>query len=155
LNAKYLHTNLIAKDWRQLAAFYESVFGCTPVPPERDLAGESMERASGVRGAHSRGMHLRLPGFTNDGPTLEIFQYDDFVDATSPPANRIGFGHIAFAVDDVSAARTAVLTAGGTALGTVEVIAIPGVGQITWTYVRDPEGNIIELQHRRPLRSSG
>jgi predicted enzyme related to lactoylglutathione lyase len=58
-------------------------------------------------------------------------------------------------MDDVSAARTAVLAAGGTALGTVEVIAIPGVGQITWRYVRDPEGNIIELQRRRPWRSSG
>jgi hypothetical protein len=28
------------------------------------------------------------------------------------------------------------------------LVAIPGSGTITWTYLRDPEGNIIELQHR-------
>ena len=35
--ARYGHTNLIAKDWRALASFYQEQFGCTPVPPERDF----------------------------------------------------------------------------------------------------------------------
>jgi predicted enzyme related to lactoylglutathione lyase len=35
--AKYGHTNLIAKDWKALARFYEEQLGCTPVPPERDF----------------------------------------------------------------------------------------------------------------------
>ena len=147
---KYVHTNLIARDWQKLAAFYKTVFGCERVRPERDLAGESIERGSGVTGAHIRGVHLRLPGFGNEGPTLEVFQYSDTVDAPLPPANRVGFGHIAFAVADVAEARDAVLAAGGTAVGTVEVVTIPGAGTITWTYVRDPEGNIIELQRRTP-----
>jgi len=38
--ARYVHTNLIAWDWKRLAAFYQDVFGCVPVPPERDLSGE-------------------------------------------------------------------------------------------------------------------
>jgi hypothetical protein len=42
--AKYGHTNLIAKDWRALARFYEEQFGCTPVPPERDFKGSDLER---------------------------------------------------------------------------------------------------------------
>jgi hypothetical protein len=33
--AKYAHTNLIARDWRVLAAFYEGVFGCTFVLPQQ------------------------------------------------------------------------------------------------------------------------
>ena len=37
--ARYGHTNLIAKDWRALARFYEEQFGCIPVPPERDFGG--------------------------------------------------------------------------------------------------------------------
>ena len=82
--------------------------------------------------------------------TLEVFQYAETVVTPVPAANRAGFGHIAFAVDDVSAAREAVLAAGGGAVGTVEVVAIPGTGTITWTYTRDPEGNIIELQSRAP-----
>ena len=40
MSAKYVHTNLIAHDWRKLADFYLSVFGCAPVPPERDYLGE-------------------------------------------------------------------------------------------------------------------
>ena len=45
---KYAHTNLVAKDWRRPAAFYREVFGCVPVPPERDLCGEwqSKDRAT-------------------------------------------------------------------------------------------------------------
>jgi predicted enzyme related to lactoylglutathione lyase len=145
---RYVHTNLIARDWRRLAAFYESVFLCQRVLPERRLSGESMARGSGVDGASLEGAHLRLPGWGDDGPTLEIFQYSEHTEAPLPVANRVGFGHIAFAVDDVGAARAAVLAAGGTAVGTVETLTIPGAGRITWTYVRDPEGNIVELQRR-------
>ncbi len=150
MHPKYLHTNLIARDWRRLAAFYERVFGCIRVLPERHLSGESIERGSGVAGARLDGAHLRLPGFGSEGPTLEVFQYDEVADAPLPVANRAGFGHIAFAVDDVSAARAAVVAAGGSAVGTIEAVTIPGAGTITWTYTRDPEGNIIELQRRDP-----
>ena len=148
INARYAHTNLIARDWRRLAAFYENVLGCVPVPPERDLKGEWLERGTGVDGARIRGIHLRLPGHGANGPTLEIFGYDAIVEAPPPPANRVGYTHIAFAVDDVSKARDAVLAAGGSPLGTIESVVIQDVGTITVVYVRDPEGNIIELQHR-------
>jgi len=150
IHARYIHTNLIAKDWRRLADFYQQVFGCVPVLPERDLSGEWLERGSGVRDARLQGVHLRLPGFGDSGPTLEIFQYSESVDAPAPPANRVGFGHIAFSVEDVAAARAAVVSAGGSELGTVESIVIAGAGKITWAYVRDPEGNIVELQRRDP-----
>ena len=49
--ARYGHTNLIARDWRALAAFYEGVFGCVPVPPERDYAGTELEAGTGVKGS--------------------------------------------------------------------------------------------------------
>jgi catechol 2,3-dioxygenase-like lactoylglutathione lyase family enzyme len=135
---------------RRLAAFYQEVLGCTPVPPERDLAGEWLERGTGVRGAHLRGVHLRLPGYRENGPTLEIFGYDVVLGGPPAPANRVGFAHIAFLVEDVPLAREKVLAAGGSAVGTVETVLVPGAGRITWTYLRDPEGNIIELQRRDP-----
>ena len=150
---RYLHTNLIARDWQRLAAFYERVFGCVRVLPERHLSGESMERGSGVAGARIDGVHLRLPGLGAEGPTLEVFQYSQNVDAPAAVANRVGFGHIAFEVDDVAAMRNAVVAAGGATVGTLESVMIDGAGRITWTYVRDPEGNIIELQ-RRDLKDS-
>ena len=74
--AKYTHTNLIANDWRRLADFYQGVFGCVLVPPERDFQGEKLEAGTGIVGAHLRGAHLRLPGYGEDGPTLEIFNYN-------------------------------------------------------------------------------
>jgi len=43
IGAKYTHTNLIAEDWRTLANFYQHVFGCVPIPPERDFHGEKLE----------------------------------------------------------------------------------------------------------------
>jgi len=76
-SAKYAHTNLVARDWRSLARFYQDVFGCEPVPPERDYSGPDLAAGTGIPGAKLRGVHLRLPGHGADGPTLEVFQYSD------------------------------------------------------------------------------
>jgi predicted enzyme related to lactoylglutathione lyase len=146
LQARYVHTNLIARDWHALADFYQRVFGCSPVPPERDLSGPIVEAGTGVSGSHLRGMHLRLPGYGDSGPTLEIFSYTSLEDRPATAVNRPGFAHIAFSVDDVATAREAVLAAGGRAIGEVVTVQIASGAQVTWCYVADPEGNAIELQ---------
>ena len=144
--ARYGHTNLIARDWRALARFYTEVFGCVLVPPERDYRGPALEAGTGVPGAALAGVHLRLPGHGAEGPTLEIYTYSVRADAVRPEVHRPGFGHIAFVVPDVAAARAAVLAAGGSAVaGVVTLEPAPG-RRVTWCYVRDPEGNIVELQ---------
>jgi predicted enzyme related to lactoylglutathione lyase len=144
--AKYVHTNLIAEDWRSLANFYQGVFGCVPVLPERDYRGEKLEAGTGIPGAHLRGVHLRLPGHGDDGPTLEIFNYNILKSRGKTAVNRPGFGHIAFSVDDVTAAQKAVLEAGGHAVGEIVTLQTAAGAKVTWCYVTDPEGNIIELQ---------
>ena len=53
INARYVHTNLIARDWRALARFYQEVLGCVPVPPERDLSGPDMDAGTGIPGVAS------------------------------------------------------------------------------------------------------
>jgi len=63
-----------------------------------------------------------------------------------PRANECGFGHIAFAVDNVDEALKAVLAAGGGAVGEIASAKIESVGLIRLVYARDPEGNIVELQ---------
>ena len=161
MTAAYVHVNII---------------GYVPLLPERDLSGKWLDRAAGMDGVHIYGIHLKLPGYGNDasggrdtsgteksgnvhisGPTLEIFQYN------TPEKNRVreksciekdalpspdspGFGHIAFAVDDVSAAVEAVFAHGGSAVGERTVREITGAGIIDFQYVRDPEGNIVEVQ---------
>ena len=142
----FAHVNIVASDWRLLSRFYQEVFGCVPVPPERDLSGPDMDAGTGIPGAHLRGAHLRLPGRGDDGPTIEIFTYDVMPARPETAVNRPGFGHIAFSVDNVAAARDEVLAAGGRPVGEVVTVTLPGGAQVTWCYVTDPEGNIIELQ---------
>ena len=151
--ARYVHTNLVARDWRALAAFYERVFGCTPLPPQRDLAGPWLDRATGLSQAHARGIHLRLPGYGQAGPTLEIFQYGD--EAPLGPGktalrrhapDQPGLGHLAFAVDDVDAVCERIVAAGGGMLGEVVTVDIAGAGRIEFAYATDPEGNVVEVQ---------
>lgn len=144
--ARYVHTNLIARDWRRLADFYESVFGCVLVPPERDYSGPVLEAGTGVSGAALRGVHLRLPGGGADGPTLEIYSYSHEAEGPPPAVNRPGFAHIAFDVASVPDARRAVLDAGGRPVGEVVTLTTSVGRAVTWCYVTDPEGNIIELQ---------
>ena len=143
---RYVHTNIVAQDWRSLADFYMNVFGCTPVPPVRDLSGDWLEKATGIEGAHLRGIHLRLPGYGKDGPTLEIFQYDTEHGHPAPLVSRPGLGHLAFSVEDVWDVREAVLGAGGGEVGEVVSVNIPGAGVIEFAYLTDPENNIIEIQ---------
>jgi len=123
------------------------VFGCVPVPPERDLSGEWVDKATGINAVHIFGMHLRLPGYGDEGPTLEIFQYGTMPEHPDLKPNTPGFTHIAFAVDDVRAVAKTALNHGGSAVGALTVRKVPGVGLLTFQYVADPEGNIIEIQN--------
>lgn len=145
--ARFGHVNVIARDWRRLAEFYTAVFGCELVPPERDYGGEVLERGTGVPGASLRGAHLRVPGHGVTGPTIEIYTYGtNEARAAAPIANREGWGHIAFAVDDVAQAREAVLAAGGGQLAEVVTTRTADGRRVTWVYMSDPEGNLLELQ---------
>jgi len=145
--ARYIHTNLVARDWQRLAGFYESLFGCVPVPPARDYSGPIFDAGTGIKGARLTGMHLRMPGTGSTGPTLEIFNYSQLADGGPAPAvNRPGFGHIAFAVDSVEDARREFLAAGGTPVGEVVTLTTTAGSKVTWCYLADPEGNIVELQ---------
>jgi len=146
VKAKYVHTNLIAKDWRALARFYQDIFDCIALSPERHFKGKNLERGTGLPDAQLDGVHLRLPGFDGNGPTLEIFSYTQLQKRPVTAVNRPGFGHIAFEVDDVQKARDAVLAAGGKSVGEIVTLQVSTGARVTWCYVTDPESNIIELQ---------
>ncbi len=146
MKAKYKHTNIVALDWRRLARFYQEVFNCVFVPPERNLRGQWLDKGTGVADAQFIGAHLRLPGYGDEGPTLEIYQYSKNVPRPPSVANREGIMHLAFEVDDVEQALDLVLKHGGKRIGEVTSSEIKGVGLLTFVYCSDPEGNIIELQ---------
>ena len=143
---KYIHTNIVAENWRRLADFYINVFGCKEVYAKRDLKGDWIDQGTGIHQVHIEGVHLRLPGYDDDGPTLEIFQYNKSHLQETRLINRHGFGHIAFRVQDVQKTLQAVIAAGGGKLSDIIYHDLPNAGKITFVYAKDPEGNFLELQ---------
>lgn len=140
------HVNIIATEWLRLSRFYQDVFDCVPVPPVRKQSGPVLETATGLPGARLEGEHLRLPGLGDQGPTLEIYSYADSLDRPQPRPNRKGIGHLAFQVGDVAETLMRVLERGGSTLGSVASLPVPGKGVVTFVYAADPEGNLLEIQ---------
>ncbi len=116
---RYVHTNIVARDWKKLSNFYINVFDCTVKPPERKLSGDWLDQATGLSKAELQGVHLLLPGYGDNGPTLEIFSYTETHERKPVTANYTGFTHIAFEVDDVAHTLKTALKNGGTPLGKV------------------------------------
>lgn len=143
---RFAHTNIAAKNWKALADFYIEVFHCRVKPPERKLSGLWLDRATGLPNVRLEGVHLILPGCDDDGPTLEIFSYEDMQTCEPCMPNRPGLTHIAFEVDDVDRTLQQALENGAQLLGHVSKMTVNGVCSLKFVYLRDPEGNIVEIQ---------
>ena len=146
MKTSFSHVNIISSDWKRLADFYIRVFDCKPKPPERNLSGDWVDKLTDLSKAKIKGMHLILPGYDMDGPTLEIFEYNENINHNGKKINLEGFGHIAFAVEDVEQKLNLLLENGGSAVGQLIDTEINGVGKISVVYAKDLEGNIIEIQ---------
>jgi lactoylglutathione lyase len=143
---QYVHTNIVARDWKKLADFYINVFNCKIKAPERDLSGEWLEALTGIKNVRIRGVHLELPGYEN-GPTLEIFSYEP--ECSSKCENKInkqGIAHTAFNVDNFDYVVEKVLENGGSLLGEIVSKEYEKIGTLKVVYCRDPEENFIEIQ---------
>lgn len=146
--SKLLHVNINAKDWKKVAAFYEEVFGCVPMPPEKKISGDYASGLTGLEGADIEGMVLAFPDDL-DGTQLEIFQYNIQDDRASGTINMTGIGHIAIDVDDIDAVTEKLIAAGGSYVGKQIHRTYSDKPDLFIHYVRDCEGNIIELMDRK------
>ena len=144
---KYAHTNIVCRDWQVLSDFYIHTFDCRLKPPVRSQSGEWLSKGTGVQNAKLNGVHLLLPGYGEHGPTLEIFEYDAMEEQEAISPKKRGFAHIAFEVDNVQEVLIQLETNGGQRNGQISQHKVEGVGTITFVYARDPEGNLIEIQH--------
>jgi catechol-2,3-dioxygenase len=85
---------------------------------------------------------------SEDGPTLEIFQYEpEQLRSNLPTINQQGLGHLAFHVDDVAAVLTDLIEHGGRQLGDLVQKQYESLRLLTAVYAADPEGNCIEIQN--------
>jgi len=117
MGMKYVHTNLIAKNWRTLAVFYQEVFdaclsrrrGTCPESGSTRLPGSAGHIFSGCTSA------FRATE-TTDQPSRSFSMA--LCGASFRLAEYAGIYHVAFAVDHVEAAVREALTHGGSAVGT-------------------------------------
>jgi len=125
------------------------LFGCVPVPPERNLSGEWLDRITGIPGSEISGVHLRLPGHRDKGPTLEIFQYGTRPNHPYVQSNTPGFSHIAFAVDDVSETAQAAFGHGASPVGELVVKDVPAWAFLRFNMSRTPRGTSSKSRNGR------
>jgi len=140
---KFGHVSMVARNTDRLADFYKAVFGCQDIVERRNMSGERISQGNGVPNTEIYAAWLGLPGV--DGPFLEIFQYKKIQDRPTPPVNQPGYGHISFEVEDIHATFAAIIKAGGSPLGKITNLGTAET-PILCVYVRDPEGNVVELE---------
>ena len=137
------HLSIVARDADRLAEFYRKVFKCRDRRASQILSGEKVSRGNGLPNTEIYSIWLTLPGI--EEMFLEIHQYRQIADRPLPRVNEPGYAHLSFEVEDIRAIRDDIIRAGGrdqgkiTNLGTVDTPFLA-------VYMRDPEGNIIELE---------
>lgn len=126
------HTSLSVADLDAQRAWYSQALGLREVVEEFQL-DEPAVRTVVLRS----GSGVRLELIERAGASRDR-AYADPLDA----ASTLGFGHWAVSVRDVTAAFAAIVAAGGTAVWPPADAVQPGA---RFAYVKDPEGNLIEL----------
>ena len=153
MKIRLAHVSITAKDMDRLAEFYRKALGFTDARPEKSFSGAWLEKGTGVPGASIKRVHLSLPGSGPDGTLLELIEYAGSAEDKSPPAaNRTGLRHIAIETDsaeELVRLHDLVIENDGSGLGHISENHIDGLGAVTFVYMTDPEGNIIELLNWR------
>jgi len=126
------HTSLSVADLDAQRAWYQRALGLHEVVEEFQL-DEPAVRTVVLRS----GSGVRLELIERAGATRHR-AYADPLDA----ASTLGFGHWAVSVRDLDAAFDAIVAAGGVAVWPPADAVQPGA---RFAYVKDPEGNLIEL----------
>ncbi len=153
MKIRLAHVSITAKDLTRLREFYGKALGFVVSRPERGFSGDWLGKGTGVPGAEIKRVHLRLPDEGVDGAHLEIIEYAGAAEDSAPPAaNNPGLRHLAFETEspeELARLRKLVLENGGGELGKISEKEIDGLGTVTFVYMTDPEGNIIELLNWR------
>lgn len=139
---RFDQTKFLARDIDSLSDFYLDALDCEVVVPKQTVE-EAVSRAVGAPDASVTLTILRLPGRGEHGPVLELYSLDGI--RPDDWDYRPGQGQIAFEVDDLEASIGRVIAAGGSKLGEVVEWTAPSGRVGRFIYLRDPEGNIIDL----------
>ncbi|WP_299850250.1 VOC family protein [uncultured Roseovarius sp.] len=140
---KLAHICIVARDADKLAAFYKKVFECRLLREPIVLSGGKVSRGNGLPNSRIYSIWLTLAD--RKEPFLEIHQHKTTCEKSAPRVNEPGFSHLAFEVDDIRKTYALVIRTGGTALGEITDFG-SAEAPLLIVYMRDPEGNILELE---------
>lgn len=145
------HVGLTVPNLDEATRFFVDAFGAEvlyelastrPEPTEHELAGEQARLGTRPGSRWIRSVLLRL----GEGPSLELFEYDDPEQRPPQTPSDLGIQHFAVYVDDIERASQQVVDAGGTALDGPSLL--PGLESgegNSWRYTLAPWGGVIEL----------
>ena len=85
-----------------------------------------------------------------DSAFLEVIQHMETPQASPNDLARPGYGHTALAIDDMEETRHAIPIAGGQSQGALTDLGSPRK-PIFCIDMRDPEGNVLELEQAASL----
>ncbi|WP_128904292.1 VOC family protein [Halorubrum amylolyticum] len=131
------HVGITVADLDRAVDFYTETFDLD-LRSEFTVGGDAFAEAVAVEGASAEFAHLNA-----DGARIELVAYDpaaESIDAADPELNRQGATHLGLSVDDVAAFYADLDD-------DVETLSPPRTTEsgTTILFVRDPEGNLIEV----------
>jgi catechol 2,3-dioxygenase-like lactoylglutathione lyase family enzyme len=129
---RFNHVSISVADLDAQVAWYRQALGFTEVVEQYELP-EPPVRTAVLQAAP--GIRIEL---IERGGSARTGEYSDPLDMTRSQ----GYGHWAIDVDDLDAALASLLDAGATEVWPPADAVAPGA---RFAYVKDPEGNLIEL----------
>ena len=142
----FSHVAITVSDFNEAVRFYWDVFGA-PVVGVSDTPSERVRTFFGVDAPDPTCKigWVRVPG----GATIEIFEFRPCEPATEVVWNRVGPTHISFNVHDTDRWHRYLVDKG------VEIVSAPERSPHghTFFFVKDPDGNLIELIDNKHMRA--
>jgi Lactoylglutathione lyase and related lyases len=142
--SSFIHVGITVSDIQKSIDFYEKYFGFTveaqfQFPPGFFDAKPTLYAL--YQGAYSKAAMIKSP----DGVTMELFEFDQQVPASAALWNKPGYHHICLKVDDVKE-KCREMSADGVELFFEPDYKGPPERNEYWVFLKDPDGNMIELQ---------
>ncbi|MBS1861626.1 MAG: VOC family protein [Actinobacteria bacterium] len=130
------HLSFTVGDVDRSAAFYRR-FGFEP-HKRYTSAGPEVDEGADTEDAE---MDIQWLVHPLGGPMLELIRYVNHEAGRSAHNSKVGAAHLCFCVEDVNAAFGALVSEG------VEPLSDPNEDEfgVRWVYLRDPDGNAVEL----------
>jgi catechol 2,3-dioxygenase-like lactoylglutathione lyase family enzyme len=141
----FSHVAITVSDFNQAVRFYWEVFGA-PLVGVSDTPADRVRGFFGVDASEPTCKigWVRVPG----GATIEIFEFQPQQPPVEVVWSRIGATHISFNVHDTEVWHQYLLDKG------VEIVSVPERSPHghTFFFVKDPDGNLIELIDTKHMR---